>query len=143
MIEQFIRDERISANGIVGLFPANSLDDDIIIYTDETRKEERARLYGLRQQSPKLGGKKNMCLSDYIAPADSGLPDYIGAFAVTAGMGLEELVAEFEAEHDDYRVMMAKALADRFAEAFAECMHAMTRRELWGYAAAENWITPH
>ncbi|MBL1147021.1 MAG: methionine synthase [Pseudomonadota bacterium] len=138
MIEQFIRDERISANGIVGLFPANSLDDDIIIYTDETRKEERARLYGLRQQSPKLGGKKNMCLSDYIAPADSGLPDYIGAFAVTAGMGLEELVAEFEAEHDDYRVMMAKALADRFAEAFAECMHAMTRRELWGYAAAEK-----
>src|SRR5690606_6064897 len=102
MIDLFIRDKRISANGIVGLLPANSIDDDIVIYTDDTRQKERARLYGLRQQSPKLGGKKNMCLSDYIAPANSNLPDYIGAFAVTAGAGLDELVAEFEAEHDDY-----------------------------------------
>ncbi|TVQ83969.1 MAG: methionine synthase [Micavibrio sp.] len=138
MIEKFIADDRLKARGIAGVFPAASETDDIIIYTDETRTTERARLYGLRQQGPKLGGRENMCLADYIAPVDSGVPDYIGAFAVTSAEGLNGLVEEFEAEYDDYRVMMAKALADRFAEAFAEYLHAQIRREIWGYAADET-----
>ncbi len=137
MVARFIADENITANGVVGLFPASSIDDDIIIYNDDTRSKETARIYGLRQQTPKQNDRYNMCLADYIASKDSGIEDYIGGFAVTAGAGLEKIIAEFEADHDDYNIMMAKAIADRFAEAFAEYMHAKVRRELWGYASAE------
>ena len=139
MVQRFVKDDRIKASGILGLFPANTVDDDdIIIYTDDTRTTERERLYGLRQQGPKQEGRFNMCLADYVAPKETNIPDYIGCFAVTSGLGLEGLIAEFDADHDDYNIMMAKAVADRLAEAFAEYLHLQVRRNLWGYASEEE-----
>ena len=135
MIERFIHDKRITAKGIVGLFPARSQNEDIIIYDDEACTSERAKIYGLRQQGEKKQGKPNLCLADYIRP---DVTDYIGGFAVTAGVGLEHLIAEFEAENDDYLIMMAKSIADRFAEACAEYMHYHVRTELWGYVKDEG-----
>jgi 5-methyltetrahydrofolate--homocysteine methyltransferase len=138
MIDTFIADGRIRPRGVVGLFPAASMGEDIVIYSDETRTKEINRVYGLRQQLKKDNNKPNYCLADFVAGADSGVADYIGAFAVTSGDGLETIVAEYEAAHDTYNSMMAKAVADRFAEAFAEYMHAHVRRDLWGYAADEK-----
>jgi len=138
MLKKIIDEKWLQAQAVVGFFPANSIDyDDINIYTDEQRNEVQLRLHGIRQQMVKKGAP-NLCLSDYLQPEDSGTADYIGAFIVTTGIGIEEKIAEFEATHDDYNAIMLKALADRLAEAFAELMHQRTRRELWAYAADED-----
>ena len=137
MIEKFKSDGRIRPRGVVGIFPAASVDEDIIVYADEARGGEKDRIIGLRQQLVREGGKPNYSLADFIAPQSSGVSDYIGCFAVTAGDGLEQIVAEYEAAHDSYGSMMAKAVADRFAEAFAEYLHERVRREFWGYAPDE------
>jgi 5-methyltetrahydrofolate--homocysteine methyltransferase len=132
----------LAANAVVGLYPANSTGDDIEIYSDESRREPMLIWYGLRQQTakPVIDGvaNPNTALADFVAPKDSGVADYIGMFAVTAGMGLEQHEKRLAAEHDDYSVIMLKALADRLAEALAELMHERVRRELWGYASAEQ-----
>ncbi|MGB0467349.1 MAG: methionine synthase [Pontibacterium sp.] len=139
MLKKLIDEQLLTARAVVGLFPANSInDDDIELYTDDSRTEVLATLHHLRQQMEKVGGKANMCLTDFIAPKASGKADYFGAFAVTAGHGCDELVAEYEKDHDDYHAIMVKALADRFAEAAAEMMHAKVRRDLWGYAGDET-----
>lgn len=138
MLKKLVDEKLLTARAVVGVFPANSInDDDIELYTDESRTEVLTTLHHLRQQMEKVEGKANMCLTDFIAPKDSGKQDYFGAFAVTAGHGCDELVAQYEADHDDYNSIMVKALADRFAEAFAEMMHAKVRREIWGYAVDE------
>jgi 5-methyltetrahydrofolate--homocysteine methyltransferase len=138
MLKQLLSERWLKARAVLGLWPANAVGDDIEVYSDETRNETIAVLHHLRQQKNKAPGQPHECLSDYIAPRDSGRLDYIGAFAVTAGIGIEAPVARFEAAHDDYSAIMLKALADRFAEAAAEHFHARTRREFWGYAADEN-----
>jgi 5-methyltetrahydrofolate--homocysteine methyltransferase len=123
----------------VGFFPANSSgDDDIALFTDDTRQVIKGRLHFLRQQKSKPQNQAQSCLADFIAPLHSGRADYLGAFAVTAGLGIDEHVARFEAAHDDYSSIMLKALADRLAEALAERMHERVRRELWGYAPDER-----
>ncbi|AOV17752.1 methionine synthase [Acidihalobacter aeolianus] len=138
MLKQIIAEKWLRARGVIGFFPANRVgDDDIALYADDTRTEVRTVLHHLRQQTERPAGRPNRCLADFVAPADSGLADYLGAFAVQAGEGLDEHVARFEAEHDDYRAIMAKALADRFAEAFAELMHERVRKAFWGYAPDE------
>jgi 5-methyltetrahydrofolate--homocysteine methyltransferase len=137
MLAQIIASRRLTARAVFGFFPAHSLGDDVTVYTDESRHGQLARLHFLRQQMERPPGRPNLCLADFIAPQESGLADYIGLFAVTAGIGLDELVAEYEAEHDDYRAIIAKALADRLAEAFAERLHQRVRREFWGYAPDE------
>jgi len=139
MLRDIIDNKKLRARGVIGLFPANSRNaDDIEIYTDDTRDQVRMRVHHLRQQTQKVEGRYNHCLGDYVAPHDSGIDDYIGAFAVTAGIGIDKMIAEYEADHDDYHSIMVKALADRLAEAFAECMHKRVRTEFWGYAADEN-----
>jgi 5-methyltetrahydrofolate--homocysteine methyltransferase len=138
LLERIVCDRLLTARAVIGLFPANSSGDDIEIHADESRSAVRAVLHQLRQQSAKPPGRPNLCLSDWIAPGDSGVPDWIGAFAVTAGHGLDAMVREFESRHDDYNAIMAKALADRLAEAFAERMHERVRREFWGYAPLER-----
>ncbi len=138
MLERIIEERWLQAHGVVVLKPAASVGDDIEIYADESRAEVAMTWHNLRQQSEKAADRFNLCLADYVAPRQSGVRDYVGAFAVTAGIGVEERVREFEAKHDDYSAIMVKALADRLAEAFAECLHAKVRRELWGYAAAEQ-----
>ncbi len=123
----------------MGFFPANSVDDDdIAVFTDDARQTLKVRLHHLRQQKSKPQNQAQSCLSDFIAPAGSGRADYLGAFAVTAGLGIDAHVARFEAAHDDYGSIMLKALADRLAEALAERMHERVRRELWGYAPDEQ-----
>ncbi|WP_186094071.1 methionine synthase [Burkholderia gladioli] len=143
MLSRLIQGRWLSANGVISLLPANTVgDDDIEIYTNDTRTEVAMRWSNLRQQSerPVVDGvmRPNRSLADFIAPKDSGVADYIGLFAVTAGLGVDAKEKQFEADHDDYSAIMLKALADRFAEAFAEAMHARVRRELWGYAAGET-----
>jgi 5-methyltetrahydrofolate--homocysteine methyltransferase len=124
---------------VIGFWPAARVgDDDIALFAGEDRKGEAARLHMLRQQMKRDGGRANICLADFVAPQDSGVADYVGAFAVTAGIGLDEWLKEFAARHDDYSAILAKALADRLAEAFAERMHERVRKEFWGYAADEE-----
>ncbi|MBD8513171.1 methionine synthase [Photobacterium sp. CAU 1568] len=127
----------IKANGVCGIFPANNIGDDIEVYTDETRTQVLTTLRGLRQQTEKPKGP-NYCLSDYIAPKESGKADWIGAFAVTGGIGEYEIADQFKAKGDDYNAIMIQAVADRLAEAFAEFMHETVRKEIWGYAPDEN-----
>ena len=139
MLDKIIAQKWLSANAIIGFYPANSInDDDIELYKDDSRKEVLTRFHFLRQQMKKPQGKYNQCLADTIAPKDSGIADYIGTFAVTTGIGIETKLAEFEAEHDDYQSIMLKALADRLAEAFAETMHEQVRKHYWGYAQDEQ-----
>ena len=139
MLQQLVDEKWLRARAVVGFFPAHSCgDDDIDIFTDDTRRTARLRLHHLRQQKSKPQNQPQSCLADFIAPADCGRADYLGAFAVTAGIGIEEHVARFEAAHDDYSSIMLKALADRLAEALAERMHERVRRELWGYAPEER-----
>jgi 5-methyltetrahydrofolate--homocysteine methyltransferase len=138
MLDQIIKEKWFTAKAIVGLFPANSVGDDIEVYTDESRDTVRCTFHQLRQQQVKADGKPNRCLSDFIAPKDSGVADYLGLFAVTTGLGVDEKVAPFEKAHDDYNAIMVKALADRLAEALAERMHQQVRKEIWGYAAKEK-----
>lgn len=142
MLSRIIQGRWLTANGVIALLPANTVnDDDIEIYTDETRSEVALTWHNLRQQSERavIDGvmRPNRCLADFVAPKDSGIADYVGLFAVTAGLGVEKKGAQFEADHDDYSAIMLKALADRFAEAFAECLHRRVRTDLWGYAADE------
>jgi len=139
MLKQLIAGNWLTVRAVVGFFPANSNGDDIEIYTGEDRREVLVTLQHLRQQKGKPAGQPHECLADYVAPRESGVRDYIGAFAVTAGVGIEEHVARFEAAHDDYSSIMLKALADRFAEAAAEHFHERSRRELWGYDTAEQF----
>jgi 5-methyltetrahydrofolate--homocysteine methyltransferase len=139
MLKQIIGEKWLTANAVFGLFPANTVNsDDIEIYTDGSRKQIAMTWHNLRQQSKKPADIPNYCLADYIAPRESGVADYIGAFAVTAGIGIDARVAEFEKQNDDYSAIMLKALADRLAEAFAELLHTRVRREFWGYAADET-----
>jgi 5-methyltetrahydrofolate--homocysteine methyltransferase len=138
MLKQIIAGNWLSVRAVLGFFPANSVGDDIEIYSSEDRRELLMTLSHLRQQKGKPAGQPHECLADYVAPRDSGVRDYIGAFAVTTGIGIEEHVARFEAAHDDYSSIMLKALADRFAEAAAEHFHERTRRELWGYDTTEQ-----
>jgi 5-methyltetrahydrofolate--homocysteine methyltransferase len=138
MLDRIVAENWLTANGVIVLAPAASVGDDIEIYSDESRRNVAAVWHNLRQQTEKPGDRPNLCLADFVAPRESGVRDYIGAFAVTAGIGLEHKVREFEAKHDDYSAIMVKALADRLAEAFAEAMHARVRRDLWGYAANES-----
>jgi len=138
MLAKIIAEKWLIANAVFGLFPANSTGDDIEIYTDESRRKVAMCFHNLRQQAQRPAGKPNYCLADFVAPRNSGVDDYIGAFAVTSGIGIEERVRQFEAAHDDYSAIMLKALADRLAEAFAEHLHQRVRREFWGYAAGET-----
>jgi len=138
MLKRIIAERWLRANGVLTLLPANSYGDDIEIYTDESRSEIAMTWHGLRQQTEKPADRANLCLADFVAPRDSGVPDWIGAFAVTAGLDCEVRVRAFEADHDDYSAIMLKALADRLAEAFAERLHERARREFWGYAACER-----
>ncbi|HWP46200.1 MAG TPA: methionine synthase [Candidatus Limnocylindrales bacterium] len=127
----------LTARAVYGFWPANSIENDIILYTDETRTKELIRFNMLRQQQAQPPGKPNLSLADYIAPLESGLPDYLGAFAVTAGLGVDELVKQYEKNQDDYHAIMVKALADRLAEAYAEYLHQRARCD-WGYGLTEN-----
>jgi 5-methyltetrahydrofolate--homocysteine methyltransferase len=136
LLERIVRERLLQARGVLGFFPANAHGDDVELYTADERATVRAVLHGLRQQFEKPPGRPNLCLADFVAPRGVA-PDYLGAFAVTAGMGLTELCAALEREHDDYASIMAKALADRLAEAFAERLHQLVRAEYWGYAPAE------
>jgi 5-methyltetrahydrofolate--homocysteine methyltransferase len=138
LLDRIVRERRLRARGVFGLFHANAVEDDIELYADEDRTEQLAVIHTLRQQMIKPPGRPNLALADFVAPRESGVADYVGAFAVTAGVGLDALVAEFEAEHDDYSAIIAKALADRLAEAFAERLHERVRREFWGYADGES-----
>jgi 5-methyltetrahydrofolate--homocysteine methyltransferase len=137
LLKQVIGEKWLKARAVLGLFPANSVGDDVELYTDETRTEVAMRVSFLRQQKGKAQGQPHECLADYVAPKSSGVRDYFGAFAVTAGIGIEEHVARFEKAHDDYSSIMLKALADRLAEASAEHFHERMRREFWGYAGQE------
>jgi 5-methyltetrahydrofolate--homocysteine methyltransferase len=137
MLDQIVAEHWLRANGVIGLFPANRVgDDDIEVYTDESRAAVRATLHHLRQQGEHREGIPNRSLADFVAPP--GIPDYVGAFAVTAGLGAETKIKEFRAALDDYSAILLEALADRLAEAFAERMHERVRKELWGYAPDEH-----
>jgi len=138
MFHQIITEKWLTARAVLGFFPANSTEDDIVLYTDESRCETLETLHHLRQQNVKAPGRPNYCLSDFVAPVTSGKADYVGGFAVTTGIGIEEKLAEFAAEFDDYSAIMLKALADRFAEAFAEYLHQVVRKDYWGYAHDET-----
>ncbi len=136
MLDQIINQKMLKARAVIGFFPANMVnDDDIQLYTDDNRTEVKTVLHHLRQQMPKTKLNPNLCLADFISPKD----DYIGGFAVTAGIGIDEHIARFEQDHDDYNSILIKALADRLAEAFAERMHERVRKEFWAYAADENF----
>lgn len=139
LLDRIVEEKLLQANGQIGLFPANSIGDDIEIYTDESRKEVLTTLHTLRQQTQKRRSASNKALSDFVAPKDTGIADYIGGFAVTAGIGIDDLVSKFEKDHDDYNSIMTKALADRLAEAFAEMLHEKVRMEYWGYAVNEGF----
>ncbi len=138
MLKKIVEQKWLSANAVIGLFPANSVGDDIEIYTDQTRSKLAMTYHCLRQQDLKPAGKPNRCLSDFVAPKETGVKDTIGLFAVGAGFGIDDRVKAFEDAHDDYSAIVLKALADRLAEAFAEHMHARVRREFWGYAKDET-----
>ena len=137
LLERIVREHRLQARAVVGFWPANSVGDDIELYTDEQRDGLVGTIHTLRQQMVKPPGRPNLALADFTAPRETGVADFVGAFAVTAGHGLSDLVGEAKASHDDYTAILASALADRLAEAFAERLHERVRRELWGYAPDE------
>jgi 5-methyltetrahydrofolate--homocysteine methyltransferase len=137
LLERIVRERSLQANAVVGFWPANTLGDDIELYADESRTGLLGTIHTLRQQMVKPPGRPNLALADFSAPRETGIADYVGGFALTAGHGLDALVAQAKAGHDDYTAILASALADRLAEAFAERLHELVRRELWGYAAGE------
>ena len=137
LLQEIIADKLLSPKAVFGLFPANSIQDDLCVYQDESREQTLAVFHTLRQQQSKSGDKPNYALADFVAPRSANLPDYLGAFAVTAGCGLDALCQRFEAEQDDYNSIMAKAIADRLAEGLAELLHARARQE-WGFGQTEN-----
>ena len=138
MLQKIVDEKWLTAKAVFGIFPANSIDDDIEVYSDESRSTVLGVQHALRQQTKKAAGQPNLSLADFIAPKESGIIDYVGAFVVTAGHGIDEHVQRFEAEHDDYNSIMIKALADRLAEAFAEYLHKVVRKETWGYSSEEE-----
>jgi len=139
MLDQIISEKWLTAKAVIGLFPANAIkDDDIEIYDDENRTSIKAILRNLRQQNKKAEGKFNYCLTDFVAPKETSVEDYVGMFAVTTGIGIESHVKRFEESNDDYNAILLKALADRLAEAFTELMHEKVRKDYWGYAADEK-----
>jgi 5-methyltetrahydrofolate--homocysteine methyltransferase len=138
MLDRIVKEKWFTAQATIGFWPANAEGDDIVVYADDSRRERIATLHTLRQQLEKREGRFNAALSDFIAPASSGVPDYIGAFVVTAGIGEDVIADRFKNANDDYSSILTKALADRLAEAFAERMHARVRREFWGYAPDEK-----
>ncbi len=138
LLDDMIARKLVTARGVYGLFPANAVGDDVELYRDEARGEVRERFHFLRQQAHREGSEPCRSLADFIAPRETGLRDHLGAFAVTSGIGLKALCDLFRADHDDYNAIMAEALADRLAEAFAECLHKQVRDE-WGYGRAETW----
>jgi 5-methyltetrahydrofolate--homocysteine methyltransferase len=137
MLDRIIAEKWLRADGVFGLFPANAVGDDIEVYTDETRTDVRLKLHQLRQQTEHREGVPHRSLADFVAPTETGLADYVGAFAVTAGLGSEAKIVEFKAALDDYSAILLESLADRLAEAFAERMHQRVRHEFWGYAMDE------
>jgi 5-methyltetrahydrofolate--homocysteine methyltransferase len=138
LLQRIVREQLLRARGVFGFFPANSVGDDIELYCDENRSRRLAVIHTIRQQMIKPPGRPNLALADFVAPQTSELSDYVGAFAVTTGIGLDALVDRFTREHDDYGAILSKALADRLAEAFAELLHLRVRREFWGYARSES-----
>ena len=139
MLEQIVEGRLLKARGVIGLFPANAVNtEDIALFADEARSSTLTVIHSLRQQQHKPEGQPHFALADFLAPDDTAVRDYMGAFAVTAGVGLKKLVETYEADHDDYSSIIAKALADRLAEAFAEHLHHRVRREYWGYADDET-----
>jgi 5-methyltetrahydrofolate--homocysteine methyltransferase len=140
LLDRIVRENLLQARGVYALWPANSIGDDVEIYADESRREVIATFHFLRQQMQKPAGQANHSLADFVAPKETGLADYLGAFAVTAGIGVDELAAKFAREHDDYSAITVKALADRLAEAFAEYLHHQARID-WGYGRDENLST--
>jgi 5-methyltetrahydrofolate--homocysteine methyltransferase len=138
MLEKIISEKWLRAKAVIGFFPANSIGDDVLLDMEWHGSNEHKAFHFLRQQMAKREGRANMCLADFIAPKTSGLTDYIGGFAVTTGIGIDDKVSAFKAAHDDYSEILLKALADRLAEAFAERMHERVRKEFWGYATTED-----
>ena len=142
MLKKIVEQKWLSANAVFGLFPANTVNnDDIEIYADKARTRVAMTFHNLRQQTTKPAGRPNLCLADFVAPKETGIRDAIGAFAVTAGLGIDARIKAFEELHDDYSAIILKALADRLAESFAEHMHWRIRREFWGFAKDENLST--
>lgn len=141
MLDDISATKSIRASGVAGLFPAASQGDDILVFTDETRRSVMATLPQLRNQQPKANGEPNLSLADFLAPLNSGISDWLGCFVVTSGIGVDELANKYRAAGDDYKAIMVKLLADRLAEAFAEKLHQQVRKELWGYRPNEN-LTP-
>lgn len=139
MLQKIVDEKWLKAKAVIGFWPANSIGDDVELYADESRDEVIDTVHFVRQQMKKRSGKANMCLADFIAPEETGIIDYFGGFAVTAGIGIEEKLELFKGAHDDYNDILLKALADRFAEAFAEHMHERVRKEFWGYAVDESF----
>jgi 5-methyltetrahydrofolate--homocysteine methyltransferase len=138
LLDSIIKNRLLTAKSVIGLYPANSVEDDILVYANENRKDILATFCMLRQQAQKTSEQPYFSLADFIAPKDSGRKDYIGTFAVTTGIGMEGIVDKFEKDHDDYNAILTKAITDRLAEAFAETMHILVRKEYWGYAKDEN-----
>ncbi|MCX6480317.1 MAG: methionine synthase [Mycobacterium sp.] len=138
MLDTLIKEKWLTANGVIGFFPANAVGDDIEVYTDETRTTVLTTLHNLRQQGEHRDGIPNRSIGDFVAPRSTGLADYVGAFAVTTGLGSADKIVEFKAEHDDYSAILLESLADRLAEAFAERMHQRVRKEFWGYQPDEQ-----
>ncbi len=138
LLQKVIAEKLLTAHAVIGFYPANRTGDDIELYTDETRLKILTTIHTLRQQTAKSAGQPNWALADFIAPKETGLKDYLGFFAVTAGIGIETVINDFEKHHDDYNSIMIKALADRLAEAFTELMHELVRKEFWGYRKEEN-----
>ena len=137
LLDEIVAKKLLTARGVYGFWPAASIGDDIALYTDESRQHELTSFHFLRQQWERKGQTEFFSLADFIAPVESGRKDYLGAFAVTTGLGCDELAAQFEKDHDDYNSIMTKALADRLAEAFAEYLHKQARID-WGYGREEN-----
>ncbi len=142
LLNKIVEQKLLTAKAVYGIYPANSRGDDIVLYNDEERRDEKMVFHHLRQQNEQPPGRPNQCLADFIAPQSTDVTDYLGAFAVTAGIGLEAIVAEYESGHDDYSAIMVKALADRLAEAAAEWLHEKIRKQDWGYASDEELANP-
>jgi 5-methyltetrahydrofolate--homocysteine methyltransferase len=140
LLDRIVREELLTARAVFGFFPANAVGDDVELYTDDSRTGLLTTLHTLRQQSERPDDQPHQALADYVAPRESGVADYVGAFAVTAGIGIESVLDEFERDHDDYSAIMTKALADRLAEGLAEALHKRAREE-WGYGRDENLST--
>jgi 5-methyltetrahydrofolate--homocysteine methyltransferase len=139
MLHKIVSEKWLRANAVLGIYPAHADGDDIIVYDPETGNKPIATFYSLRQQTEKSDGQHNIALSDFLLSKDKNETDYLGVFAVTTGIGMDEKVAAFEKAHDDYSAIMLKALGDRLAEAFAEYLHLKVRKEIWGYASNENY----